>query len=100
QRACQGNPNEPNVERKQFYNPTMVDTGSDAKTLSIEWTAFPGQLSAGQPADRARWAAADRSRDAQDEYCEWSVERVSGPGSNIRSVTFTCEGPEYWHLLG
>ena len=42
---------------------------------------------------------ADSSKDFQDEYLEWSVERLhvrnksrdTGP---IKRVVFTCEGPE------
>ena len=42
---------------------------------------------------------ADSSKDKQDEYLEWSVERLhvrtksrdTGP---IKRVVFTCEGPE------
>ena len=42
--------------------------------------------------DERRWIAADRSRDVQDEYLEWSLIR-DGADKIVR-VTFTCEGPE------
>lgn len=32
----------------------------------------------------------------QDEYCEWSVERV---GTTIQRIYLTCEPPEYWSFL-
>jgi hypothetical protein len=48
--------------------------------------------------DLDRWTMADATRDAQDEYCEWSVERARGTGKIVR-VTFTCELPEYWDFL-
>ena len=34
----------------------------------------------------------------QDEYCEWSVQRDPST-QKIKSVSFTCEGPEYWQFL-
>src|SRR4051812_10281219 len=72
-------PRLPDAPRVQFYNPTKIDTGPDSQTRKIEWTAFPRQVSVDNPGDHARWAKADSSRDCQDEYCEWSVERVAGP---------------------
>jgi hypothetical protein len=42
---------------------------------------------------REDWERADSSRDVQDEYCEWSVERR---GDKITRITFTTEVPEYW----
>lgn len=36
----------------------------------------------------------------QTEYCEWRVEWVGKPADGgIRSVTFTCEPPEYWQAM-
>jgi hypothetical protein len=48
--------------------------------------------------DRQRLRSADSSRDAQDEYCEWSVTRDPHTEKIVR-VTFTSEGPEYWGFL-
>ena len=44
--------------------------------------------------DERRWKAADRAREVQDEYLEWSLIRNSA-GKIVR-VVFTCEGPEVW----
>jgi hypothetical protein len=40
-----------------------------------------------------RWQVADSQRMFQDEYLEWSVQRDPST-QQIRSVTYTCEGPE------
>jgi hypothetical protein len=42
--------------------------------------------------DKDRWQKADASRKVQDEYLEWSILRDDQ--GNIKSVTYTCEGPE------
>lgn len=78
-----------------FYNPTKVDTGTDATEKAITWNAFPGRLQ--NVPEPERWKRADSSRGQQDEYCEWSVTRDSK--GKITRVTFTCEGPEYWEFL-
>jgi hypothetical protein len=84
--------------REQFYNPMKVETGPDAQSTDITWTGFPRNVQINSVSDRQRWRKADTSRDVQDEYCEWSVER--DPESHkITRVTFTCEGPEYWQFL-
>jgi hypothetical protein len=83
--------------RKQFYNPMRVETAPDAETASVTWTAFPKQVRSQTVGDLRRWRAADSSRDLQDEYCEWSVDR--NDAGTITRVTFTCEGPEYWTFL-
>jgi hypothetical protein len=84
--------------REQFFNPMKEDVGDDAQTADIAWTAFPRNVAVQSVSDLQRWRTADGSRDVQDEYCEWSVERnVAG---KITRVTFTCEGPEYWEFLG
>jgi hypothetical protein len=84
-----------------FYNPKTTDTTSDVVITDppIFWTAFPRQVQLSSPSDEARWASADASRDMQDEYCEWSVERDHAT-NKIKRVNFTCEGPEYWSVLG
>ncbi len=84
--------------RAQFFNATRVDFAADAATLDIEWTAFPRNVQISSVSDRQRWRRAESSRDLQDEYCEWSVERDPNT-EKITRVTFTCEGPEYWQFL-
>ncbi len=84
--------------RAQFFNATKVDFASDMVTLDIEWTAFPRNVQISSISDRQRWRRAESSRDLQDEYCEWSVERDPNT-EKITRVTFTCEGPEYWQFL-
>lgn len=84
--------------REQFYNPMKVDTGPDAQLVDITWVGFPRNVEVTSVSELQRWGRAEASRERQDEYCEWSVER--DPASNkIMRVTFTCEGPEYWRLL-
>ena len=83
----------------RFYNPTRTPTDDDQQTLDIEWTGFPRRVQISSSTDRIRWSRADASRDAQDEYLEWSVER-DAQTRKITKVTFTCEGPEYWRFLG
>jgi hypothetical protein len=84
-----------------FYNPMTTETTADVVTTDppIFWTAFPRLVQVNAPSDRARWTQADGSRDMQDEYCEWSVER-DPTTHKITRVTFTSEGPEYWNTLG
>jgi hypothetical protein len=84
--------------RGQFYNPMKVETGPDAQSVDITWVGFPRNVEVTSVSDLQRWRKAEESRDRQDEYCEWSVERDSASGK-ITRVTFTCEGPEYWRLL-
>ncbi|WP_354637440.1 hypothetical protein [Kitasatospora camelliae] len=84
--------------RSQFYNLTQTDTAEDAVEATVTWTAFPRIIKINSVGDTQRWQRADASRDVQDEYCEWSVTR--NPEGKITQVTFTCEGPEYWSLLG
>jgi hypothetical protein len=86
------------AEGHHFYNPTKEDTAADVQTAEISWTAFPRIVAVNAVSDQARWQTADGSRDAQDEYCEWSVTRDAG-SNKITKVTFTCEGPEYWTRL-
>jgi hypothetical protein len=79
----------------QFYDPTATDTPDDAEVATVVWSAFPGSL---RGAPRETLEIADGFRGAQDEYCEWGVER-NGEGK-ITRVTFTTEVPEYWaHLF-
>ena len=78
----------------QFYNPTVEDTPSGLTPAMIAWPAFPARVQREEGAGAARWDRADSSRDEQDEYCEWSVER--GEDGKITRITFTTEVPEYW----
>lgn len=84
--------------RPQFFNPLVSPPASDAITKDIAWTAFPRIVQLQSMSDRQRWRTADNSRDAQDEYCEWSVTRDPRT-DKITRVTFTTEGPEYWAFL-
>ena len=54
-----------NIDRynlRQFYNPTKVETAGDAQSKTIDWTAFPKNVTLNTPSDRARWRTADSSR--------------------------------------
>src|SRR3954463_941678 len=96
-RAQAGDPSDPfDSPRPQFFNPAETATGPDAAIEDVKWTAFPRIMELSSGSDRERWERADASRDAQDEYCEWSVTRQAG---KISRITFTCEGPEYWDFL-
>ena len=99
--AARGRPEELDFDgpREQFFNPTKVEIDdADAQSVDITWTAFPRNVTVNSVSDAQRWKRADASRDLQDEYCEWSVER-DGDTNKITRVTFTCEGPEYWGFL-
>ena len=84
---------------RQFYDPTVEDTPANARPATIAWTAFPASLLRTATSQEGRWQRADMSprRAAQDEYCEWSVERNAD--GKLTSVTFTTELPEYWEHL-
>jgi hypothetical protein len=84
--------------RLQFFNPLSQPPAADAVELEITWTAFPRIVKISSVSDRQRWRTADGSRDLQDEYCEWSIERDPSSDKIVR-VTFTSEGPEYWDFL-
>ena len=81
----------------QFYNPTVDDTPEGLIPAPVAWPAFPARVKREVGTGAARWDQADSSRDEQDEYCEWSVER--GEGDKITRITFTTEVPEYWDHL-
>jgi hypothetical protein len=80
----------------QLYDPTRSDTPRDAKMVAVSWAASPNKLrqTHGNPVDR--WRIADSHRSEQDEYCEWSVEKLN---RKITRVTFTTEVPEYYEFL-
>ena len=84
--------------RLQFFNPLITPPGADAVDKDISWTAFPRIVQLQSISDRQRWRTADSSRDAQDEYREWSITRDPAT-DKIQRVTFTSEGPEYWEFL-
>ena len=81
----------------QFYDPTVTDTPAEAKEALIVWAAFPASLLRQTSSEQQRWQLADSSRDNQDEYCEWSVERDAD--GCITGVTFTSEVREYFEHL-
>ncbi|CAG8845795.1 1149_t:CDS:1, partial [Racocetra persica] len=64
-----------NIVGLQYYNPKTVITSEDAIETNIVWTAFPKGVKKKAITDTERWKIADSSREDQDEYCEWSVER-------------------------
>lgn len=97
-RARQGSPEENDGPRTQFFNPLTHPPGPDAQVAVIAWNAFPRQVRNSSLSDTQRWRRADADRNLQDEYCEWSVTR-DPVTRKITSVTFTCEGPEYWEIL-
>lgn len=92
-----------------YYDPTQVDTPSDAPVVPIKWTAFPNRILVNFPnvGQRKQWQYADDGppqpyspsgpRGWQDEYCEWSVTRNAQ--GKITKVSFTCENREYWYTL-
>lgn len=95
--AIAGNPGANDGPRPQFFNPLRNAPGADAVEADVAWTAFPRQVQITSATDLQRWRRADASRDEQDEYCEWSVER--DVNDKITRVSFTSEGPEYWATL-
>ncbi|GAB7356935.1 hypothetical protein MBLNU459_g7781t1 [Dothideomycetes sp. NU459] len=80
----------------QFFDPTETPFNQSAAHANVTWIAFPKRVTGASDLDR--WQKADADRDVQDEYLEWSVQRDNN--KNIVSVTFTCEGPEYWEFMG
>jgi hypothetical protein len=82
-------------EFPQFYDPTSTDTPDDAEVAAVVWPAFPGSL---RGSAKERLEIADQHRGAQDEYCEWGIERKNDNGKIIR-ITFTTEVPEYFEHL-
>lgn len=97
--AKAGNQNANDGPREQFFDPRQADALAPLDTASPSWSAFPNNIKSSTASNRARWQAADQSRLVQDEYCEWSVARDVDT-NKILSVQFTCEGPDYWRILG
>lgn len=81
----------------QFYDPTQLETPDGAQHHPVTWFAFPARLNRKATTAKARAELADRSRDQQDEYCEWSVQRDAE--GDVTKVTFTSEVPEYYAAL-
>lgn len=81
----------------QFYDPTVEDTPKGLTPATMAWPAFPARVRREEGPGQARWDRADGSRDEQDEYCEWSVQR--NDDDTITRVTFTTEVPEYWEHI-
>lgn len=98
-RARAGRPDHNDGPRAQFFNPLTNPPAADQQVAVIAWNAFPRQVKSSSLSDKQRWRLADSDRNLQDEYCEWSVIR-DPVTRKITRVTFTCEGPEYWHVLG
>jgi hypothetical protein len=92
-----GNPAQNDGPRSQFFIPTVDDVAGPPVEQVITWTAFPRQVTISSGGDVQRWRRADKSRQVQDEYCEWSVHRNAA--GKIMNVDFTSEGPEYWIVL-
>jgi len=81
----------------QFYDRLARDAPADRALKTVTWFAFPARLLSGATSARERWRKADASRNEQDEYCEWTVQR--GRDGTIRRVVFICEVPEHWAHL-
>ncbi|MBY5523582.1 phospholipase D-like domain-containing protein [Rhizobium leguminosarum] len=96
--ARSGSPSDNDGPRHQFFNPLANPPDADAEVATISWNAFPRQVRINSLSDMQRWRKADSSREVQDEYCEWSLERDLATGKIVK-VDFTCEGPEYWEFL-
>ncbi|RSL69401.1 hypothetical protein CEP53_002231 [Fusarium sp. AF-6] len=92
---------EPNLFNRtpltQFFNGRATPYNVKRKPISISWPAFPRLVAIHHDKKEDAWKCADENRDQQDEYLEWTVKR--NKKGDIISVTFTCEGPEYWDLL-
>jgi hypothetical protein len=92
----------------QFYSPLETQTPASFQTLPIVWNAFPNVANNIFADERSALRAVEEpircvsqgnviTYRPQDEYCEWHVKRDAA--GKIKSVTFTCEGPEYWEFL-
>lgn len=78
----------------QYFNPLVENIPDGLEPTPIVWAAFPATFKAQGVPDAERWETADSTRDVQDEYCEWSVQRTAD--GVIQAITFTTEVPEYW----
>ena len=89
----------PRTPLTQFFNGTVTAFETDQKPVSITWIAFPNLVKVQNPHEPKRWIVADSDRNRQDEYLEWSLLRDKSDAKRIITVTYTCEGPEYWLYL-
>jgi len=79
------------------YNQERTPPGVTPITADVSWLIFPNHLA--NLNDEAKWAKADENhkrRNAQDEYCEWSVKK--NQEGKIVKVVFTCELPEVYPI--
>ncbi|KAM6519209.1 hypothetical protein FALCPG4_012856 [Fusarium falciforme] len=81
----------------QFFNGRLTPFNVSQKPTAITWSGFPRLVEIKWPDQVDRWKDADANRDLHDEYLEWTVKK--NKDGDITSVTFTCEGPEYWDFL-
>ncbi|MCY7452845.1 hypothetical protein [Bacillus altitudinis] len=115
-KAIESNEEKLGAGKSQFYNPLLTDTTPDEKSHDISWLGFPRVLlDTVQPKEEAYkraeelvnstvrgsvreiWGIDSVQVRQQDEYLEWHTYRDEN--GNIKKVTFTCEGPEYWESL-
>jgi len=81
----------------QFYDATLVVEEEPSEPEVVKWIGFPKQLRLKHPNNEVRWKEADSSREVQNEYLEWSVQRNNQ--NKITRIVFCTEGPEYFHFL-
>lgn len=81
----------------QFFNGRVTPFNTGQNPIPITWIGFPNLVKLDSDSDQERWQKADASRNVQDEYLEWTVEKDKS--GRIVSASFTCEGPEYWQFL-
>ena len=70
----------------------------EVNVTNIRWNAFPKLLLENSETRLAAWEEADRTRNNQEEYCEWEVARDLS-STTVDRVTFTTEIPEYYQFL-
>ena len=91
---CETNPPS---DKAWFFNPLTEGTAGVHAT-NIRWNAFPKLLLENSETRLAAWEEADRTRNSQEEYCEWEVVRDSS-STTVDRVTFSTEIPEYYQFL-
>lgn len=80
-----------------IFNP-ITDGTSGIIEDKIGWTAFPKKLLDTFANPVTAWRIAERSRNHQEEYCEWEVIRDPNTRKLLK-ITFTTETPDYYHFL-
>jgi hypothetical protein len=91
------NASTPGSPAGEFYDASEVDVAIAAEHR-ITWMAFARDvLLPGRRDDRRSAFTVAESRDEQNEYCEWHVNKTAA--GKIRKVTFVTETPEYWERL-